>query len=230
MSPKSLMNKFAKSKTDFWKNEELQRVIGTGTLKVSVQSILNLLFPGQIHCSACVLSSATLQAVGTELVALCQPMPAPAAGRGVCAAVAGRTLTARGQDTTAPATRRESWSLLVHCLLCFSAVAGRRPWLFPPALAGPFGYSAHLSVASMATPWLCSCFPTGMLSPQTVSRLAPVPSPMTITLAGSAVRGRAATAHHPLLFSLDNQFPGCWLQAVFAFLQHPAPQGLATWA
>lgn len=120
----------------------------------------------------------------------------------VCAAVAGRTLTARGQDTTAPATRRESWSLLVHCLLCFSAVAGRRPWLFPSALAGPFGYSAHLSVASMATPWLCSCFPIGMLSPQTVSRLAPVPSPMTITLAGSAVRGRAATAHHPLLFSL----------------------------
>lgn len=48
MSPKSLMNKFAKSKTDFWKNEELQRVIGTGTLKVPVQSILNLLFPGQI--------------------------------------------------------------------------------------------------------------------------------------------------------------------------------------
>lgn len=135
-----------------------------------------------------------------------------------------------GADTTAPATRRESWSLLVHCLLCFSAVAGRRPWLFPPALAGPFGYSARLSVASMATPWLRSCFPTGMLSPQTVSRLAPVPSPMTITLAGSAVRGRAATAHHPLLFSLDNQFPGCWLQAVVAFLQHPAPQGLATWA
>lgn len=44
VSPKSLMNKFAKSKTDFWKNEELQRVIGTGTLKVPVQSILNLLF------------------------------------------------------------------------------------------------------------------------------------------------------------------------------------------
>lgn len=124
----------------------------------------------------------------------------------------------------------KTWILTLTCLLCFSAVAGGRPWLFPPALAGPFGHSTHLSVATMGTPWLCSCFPTGMLSPQTGARLAPVPSPMTITLAGSAVRGCAATAHHSLLFSLDNQFPGCRLQAVAAFLQHPTPQGLATWA
>lgn len=116
------------------------------------------------------------------------------------------------------------------CPDCFSAAAGRRPWLFAPARARPFGYSTHFPAASMATPWLCSCFPAGMLSPQTGSRLPPVPSPMTITLAGSAGPGCALTAHHPLLFPLDNQFQGCWLQAVVAFLQHPAPQGLATWA
>lgn len=110
----------------------------------------------------------------------------------------------------------------------FLSSAGGRPWLFPPPLAGPFGHSTHLSVAPTAIPWLCSCFPTGMLSPHTGSRLAPVPSPMMITCAGSAVSGCPATA--PCFFPLAATSWARWLETVVAFLEHPTSQGLATWA
>lgn len=117
----------------------------------------------------------------------------------------------------------------VCCFLRFSAVGWLKS-LALPSSPNPFGCSTHLSVASVATPWLYSCFPTGMLSPQTVSRLALFPSPIEIAHPGSAVLALTVTAHHPLLFSHDNQFPGCRLQAVLAFLQHPLLQGPATWA
>lgn len=67
--------------------------MGTGTLEVPKQSILNLLFPGHTRCSGCVHSSATAQAVGTEFRASSRLVAALAAGRGVCVPwLAGRWL------------------------------------------------------------------------------------------------------------------------------------------
>lgn len=71
----------------------MQRAMGTGTLEVPKQSILNLLFPGHTRCSGCVHSSATAQAVGTEFRASSRLVAALAAGRGVCVPwLAGRWL------------------------------------------------------------------------------------------------------------------------------------------
>lgn len=115
----------------------------------------------------------------------------------------------------------------VHCLLCFSAVAGWSPWLFPQALTVLL--TAHICQwhlwphrgCTAASQLTCSLLGT-------VSELAPFPSPMEIAFPGSAVLGLTVTAHHTLLYCLD--IPGCRLQAVLAFLQHLPLQRSATWA
>lgn len=125
--------------------------------------------------------------------------------------------------------KSESCSLLNALLAVFLSYCWLKS-LAVPSSPNPFGYSTHLSVESMATLWLYSCFPTVMLSPQTVPRLAPFPSPMEIAVSSSAAVGFTDTAHHPVLFFFDSQFPGCWLWAVPAFLQHPFLQRPPTWA
>lgn len=116
----------------------------------------------------------------------------------------------------------------VCCLLCFSAVAGWSPCLFPEALT--LLVTAHTCQWHPWPPHGCTAASQLACSLLRLFRLAPFPNSMEITLPGSAVLGFTVTAHHPLLFSLDNQFPGCWLQAVLAFLQHPPLQGSTTWA
>lgn len=122
------------------------------------------------------------------------------------------------------ATKHESCSLAGALRAEFLSCCCWKP-LALPSSPSPFGYSALSSVASAATPWLCSCFPAGMLSPQTLSRLAPFLSPVETALPRFAVLAFTATAHHSLLFSLDSWFPGCWLQAVLSFSQHPLSKG-----
>lgn len=121
----------------------MQRAVGTGTLKVPNQSILNLLVPGHILSPACVHSSATLQArvqnwplanwwLLLQLAEVC-----------VCPWLAGHCLP--GDRVPQPTPQDVN---LEPCLLALVLSSCWRKALAKKA--GPFGHITRLSVASMA--------------------------------------------------------------------------------
>lgn len=157
-------------------------------------------------------------ALGYECCLLPKPWPSVTWLRSVGltrpALVAGRT---RLRDRTPRHKMADTRTLPLGCLWL------RSPRLVPQALT--LWLQHRLPAASLATLWLYSWFPTGVLRPGAAPRLAPFRSPVQIAPPGSAVHYPfvPATAHCPF-FPCDNQFPVCCLQAA-ALPLHPPLQG-----